>query len=1650
VLWKYIERGVEDLRSNKAAVAAIHLSDDVEGAGRIAFVEVVSGKIAILKGLAARAPPFDQGSEASRSFQVFVNDILRFASSRSALSSIAFFGTSPSDLARFLYIIQEAGIDLDRDYENEIETVITGILRIRATKEKILAAFLYRFHAPLSRESLSRFVDTDYEVPFTVGERANKPLFLPEAERLPLRDWVASAVKGEMAKLKGAGLVYPSCEEMILNQYGARVSDLAFLALYLRAENDQRLMDLIPNHAFQDYLLRIMSLFIHGSPYLCFDLNPLAHPERAFNVKIGKVVSSILPRLKRLSLKEALSYSLAAGALGLDLKSAISAASLLSDEGFIKFSSGAESHRQRVNRMYLQLKERAQRPWAIDFWPEFEREIVRSAEPCILVCLHDDYAETMFDLLFLQKLLKLNPALTVVSMPRAYQYGNDASYEDVVEAINMSCLEDLASRWPWLGALTDLQRKIASARVIKLPSRPLSPKPDFLKTPVFRSLRRYIKEGRFILLPEIGPTAGVVEPLKLSQEALDWIMKSKALFVKGARSYEMMQGIKKVAYFGYMVCREFSEAVTGIDSAKGYSVFIKQEAGVPSFRGFKQRHTRTIGLFDTGKKGQVALMTAREYAEAIRKVYTRDVPGWEHCPIPICQGGDYRGLTFCCKYDCPDRNRALEEIGLSPQEFIRIKDGFSKEMQWDAGPEKGLCWGSLSYCCLRMRRGCEDRDAFIRERYAGSETECLREYFKRKRLLARLLLEAAHNKALVRPCIEDLENESRGADGGILSRASGNTIKVLPNLARHGRLYFIADACHIRHNRHLLIYNADAHPDTWAPRNELEAVRYGPGGCVDIDACWGWWLQHRRRADIVSIPSYLSPDGTGKLEHNWNTPATRAAIITKARQAKARKWEQWLTVDFDSYSLKARFGLQTKPIYHMGPEEVRGELTAMAWFFAEHGILPSVIVPCESRDYLAVTSHMANRYCAMVRQTIIEVFGEVADVDNVWQEGHGIFADGGRTMECRVFLLLPEKIELHCALLAVERELPLEIKVDRRQDIIGQLRAAEQTIAALSARARDAASVDDSVDQLLREFRRILARRQDIQANRWLVITSEDIACFGAAQGNVAIVSLYDMFWHGACDSWKVTMRCTHELGHTLGLSHCGREACVMHPIPQSVRLCSACRKKIAMYESQKADGGRESSERTSPPRRNIFENPREYRELILDKVRLTPLHEYRGRHLIGVLLNYKCRAGCDHCCFKELRNRYSDEQEVLIKRDNLARLLQFINSVRPGHVLLSGMGEIFEHPEAVYTIAEHIHTAVLVAITNGAWAKDKAECDKIIRRLHDAASRNPHHPRLIVRVSLDAWHQEKLGFELILNIIRTFEKNYGAMSGFELQFRSVIGDETLSDLYGDLKITRTQNITRSLQELTGDYASSGMTVKPYFKETCLTLESGYSFTIDFLPLYDSDLKAPVLIPGTVTKNSEAYDREMETLYAGKPAVALNTNGAEGLDLTIAPDGTISLWQGECPDNKANILYDSLYLVQQKFFSDPITLAFIEKGSSYREAIINEVNPRAVLRAKAMGIREIVGSTMYEEDKTRLYLSLRILQDYIQEERIRLEDLPEAIRGFAVLNRDTLIDLYHRSDYSIIDQYLSLPKVRTKNLVRLYELITRGHYDVTA
>ena len=124
----------------------------------------------------------------------------------------------------------------------------------------------------------------------------------------------------------------------------------------------------------------------------------------------------------------------------------------------------------------------------------------------------------------------------------------------------------------------------------------------------------------------------------------------------------------------------------------------------------------------------------------------RNIPGWENAPIHICMDADCRGLTFCCKpgysltfgFKCM-RDERLQELGITPEEFIILKEEFSEENDWDSDI---VCFGSVSYCCMR-RGGCPRRDLALHIRYPDmSQEEFMKLYFQKKKELSKRILES--------------------------------------------------------------------------------------------------------------------------------------------------------------------------------------------------------------------------------------------------------------------------------------------------------------------------------------------------------------------------------------------------------------------------------------------------------------------------------------------------------------------------------------------------------------------------------------------------------------------------------------------------------------------------------------------------------------------------------------------------------------------------------------------------------------------------------------------------------------------------------------------------------------------------------------------
>ncbi|MHA1340233.1 MAG: hypothetical protein ACTSRZ_09235 [Promethearchaeota archaeon] len=150
--------------------------------------------------------------------------------------------------------------------------------------------------------------------------------------------------------------------------------------------------------------------------------------------------------------------------------------------------------------------------------------------------------------------------------------------------------------------------------------------------------------------------------------------------------------------------------------------------------------------------------------ESIPKQFLRDLPNWKNAPVPICMGGDYRALTWCCKpgysltfgFKCM-RDKKLKEIGMTQNEFIKIKEDFSKKHNWDS---EFTCFGSFSYCCMR-KGGCSRRDPGLLVRYPGKTLEEIMPiYFKLKKKLANIILKSAKNYNLVKDLIEEDDKEN--------------------------------------------------------------------------------------------------------------------------------------------------------------------------------------------------------------------------------------------------------------------------------------------------------------------------------------------------------------------------------------------------------------------------------------------------------------------------------------------------------------------------------------------------------------------------------------------------------------------------------------------------------------------------------------------------------------------------------------------------------------------------------------------------------------------------------------------------------------------------------------------------------------------------
>ena len=369
--------------------------------------------------------------------------------------------------------------------------------------------------------------------------------------------WLEDVFSNEIDKLISERIVYLNFEKDELLAHCLR----EFQTFLILIQKDSSLPSTIYNQEFPDIVRKFISYVLFHDPNVQLDTH------KSFNRLAWELIPSFIEsNINNIKdLKMLLSYSIASGLIGLDLKGGAAAASNFSAIQ-IPLQPVLNKETSLIHRYLLEkIKYIANNGLLIDHWDPFYNDVV--LHPCNLVWILDDCIESFFDLSLIQGLLLLNSQLTISIIPKKGKNGNDMSYDDVVQAL---CL------------------------------------------PIYKDLKNAF-DRRQLFVSSYGPNMGTVNIRKLSSEVVSLINNSDCVFVKGCRAHEMIQGgINKRSYTAYVLARDFSESETGFNAKNSSLLFFKNEIGEYSYWGFKGRAKRQKQLPD-GRIIKICYSTLEEH-----------------------------------------------------------------------------------------------------------------------------------------------------------------------------------------------------------------------------------------------------------------------------------------------------------------------------------------------------------------------------------------------------------------------------------------------------------------------------------------------------------------------------------------------------------------------------------------------------------------------------------------------------------------------------------------------------------------------------------------------------------------------------------------------------------------------------------------------------------------------------------------------------------------------------------------------------------------------------------------------------------------------------------------------------------------------------
>jgi len=364
-----------------------------------------------------------------------------------------------------------------------------------------------------------------------------------------------------------------------------------------------------------------------------------------------------------------------------------------------------------------------------------------------------------------------------------------------------------------------------------------------------------------------------------------------------------------------------------------------------------------------------------------------------------------------------------------------------------------------------------------------------------------------------------------------------------------------------------------------------------------------------------------------------------------------------------------------------------------------------------------------------------------------------------------------------------------------------------------------------------------------------------------------------------------------------------------------------------------------------------------------------------------------------------------------------------------------------------ILRVVSEVNSERIVFVTSANWAKTGKGTANYVSEIAQAISQRKTKASITIRVSLDEGHTSSLGLTPAINLIKFFYSNQLPAS-LDLQLHSIIEDKTIDKLLDNLQ----DEFQVRRMPVPGNHISDGESVKKIVPKKEIIFLNDFPLPVGYAKTFYSDLKVDLSMEDLVDRNVAVYQKDLYESEDGNSAVVKNKIGEDGLDFWVNHNGNVCTWGNQQLDNLFNLYEDSAEDVILGTLKDPASLSFIEKGAAYRDGIIAEVNPTTVLRSKSVNIRDYTGALLFDEERTRLYYTIRVLQDYISENRISqdiLECIDKDLWAFLNLPKEELALAYHAdSAYTIVSQVID--KQLSSNEVWDYlEWVCLGHYSLS-